>query len=180
MVTKSDYSKDEVDLCLSVLVEIMTILHSFKNDIVVIGGCDLVFDETVECSLEKEMPDGAKNSVKFKVPNIVPFIITKGMALWDRYKEKDAYDIWFILKNYSSGIEKLAEEFRPHLKNKLVHEGLEKIRAKFINIDSPGPVWTAIFLEIDDEEESDIVKRDAFERINHFLDILNIKQYQES
>lgn len=48
----------------------------------------------------------------------------KGMALFDSEKEKDAYDIYFILKNYPSGLGKLIELFLPNGENRLVREGL--------------------------------------------------------
>jgi hypothetical protein len=38
MVTRYDYGKKEVDACLSVLVELMTILGEFRDNIVLIGG----------------------------------------------------------------------------------------------------------------------------------------------
>jgi len=38
MVIKYDYSKKEVDACLSVLIELMTILGEFRDNIVLVGG----------------------------------------------------------------------------------------------------------------------------------------------
>ena len=38
MVTKTNYNREEVDICLSVIVEIMTILGEYRNDIVLVGG----------------------------------------------------------------------------------------------------------------------------------------------
>jgi hypothetical protein len=38
MVTRSDYPKDEVEACLSVLVEFITLLGEFKDSIVLVGG----------------------------------------------------------------------------------------------------------------------------------------------
>jgi len=38
MVTKLDYIKKEVDICLSVMVEIMTILGEYRDSIVLVGG----------------------------------------------------------------------------------------------------------------------------------------------
>jgi hypothetical protein len=38
MVNKHDYGKDEVAACLSVLVELMTVLGEFRDNIVLIGG----------------------------------------------------------------------------------------------------------------------------------------------
>ena len=38
MVTKSDYTEQEVQSCYSVLIELMTILGEFRRNIVVVGG----------------------------------------------------------------------------------------------------------------------------------------------
>ena len=38
MVTKYDYSKSEVNACLSVLIELMTILGEYRDSIVLVGG----------------------------------------------------------------------------------------------------------------------------------------------
>ena len=51
----------------------------------------------------------------------------KGMALDDRLKEKDAWDIYYCLLAYPGGIDALVEEFQPHLSHGLVREGLTKI-----------------------------------------------------
>ncbi len=71
----------------------------------------------------------------------------------------------------------MIKAFQPLVSNTLVIEGLGKIKAKFKTIDSPGPVWLVNFLEIHDPEERTITQRDAFERINYFLDSLNIKEF---
>jgi hypothetical protein len=58
-------------------------------------------------------------------------------------------------------------------------EGLGKIRAKFKSINSPGPVWITKFENIESSEEVERIKRDAFERINTFLDALGICEYED-
>lgn len=142
-------------------------------------GCDLAFNQNISFTLRKRMPDGAVNEVNIKVTDIVPFLVMKGMALWDRYKEKDAYDIYFTILYYPGGIQKLVDVFRPFKSNKLVQEGLGKIKTKFKDIESLGPVWVTNFEEIGDEEEIERVRRDAFERVNAFLDALDIKPFFE-
>ena len=69
--------------------------------------------------------------------------------------------------------------FQPFISNKLVQEGLGKIKAKFKDIDALGPVWLINFEDIDDEEEKERVKRDAYERVNTFLDTLGIEEFKE-
>ncbi|MDP0880749.1 hypothetical protein Q6276_28370, partial [Klebsiella variicola] len=88
----------------------------------------------------------------------------------DRYKEKDAYDIYFTISKYPGGIEALQKKFQPYVSHKLISEGLGKIKAKFKEVNSPGPVWLVNFLDIQDPEERAIVQRDASERINALLD----------
>ena len=276
MVTKSDYTSDEVEICLSVMVELMTVIGELRDHVVLVGGwvpyfllkekqhehtgsididlafdfnhisdasyktllqlleergydqgkqpfifhrtvktedgleytiqvdfmageyggtgkfhrtqrvqdvrarktrgCDLVFDSNFPIKIRKRIPDGAVNEVSIKVAGVVPFIVMKGMALDDRYKEKDAYDIYFTVSNYPGGIKELAKEFEPLKGNKLVVEGLGKIKSNFVSIDSPGPIWVVNFLEIDDQEEKDRVQRDAFERVNGLLDRIDFNQ----
>ena len=38
MVTKADYRRDEVEICLSVMVEFMTVLGDFRDSLVLVGG----------------------------------------------------------------------------------------------------------------------------------------------
>jgi hypothetical protein len=277
LVTKSDYGKKEVNICLSVIVEIMTILGSYRDEIVLIGGwvpyfildkkgkdhigsididlaldfkkisdksyrsilellrkrgyiqgnqpfifnrnintedgstfsieidllsgeyggttrshrtqriqeinarkargCDLAFEHNITISVKSIMPDGAENEVNIKVASIVPFLVMKGMALWDRMKEKDVYDIYFTILNYPGGINAIAEVFKPVINNKLVKEGLGKILAKFNDTDSVGPTWLINFLDIADENERERIKRDCFERVTALIKKLGIKEY---
>ena len=137
-------------------------------------GCDLAFNSSITVTLEGELPDGGKDKVSFKVAGIVPFLVMKGMAMYDRMKEKDAYDIYYCVEHYPGGVEGLVSEFRLHLKNKLIIEGLEKIRSKFASIEHIGPKWVADFLEVADKEDRDIIMRRAYEKISDLLDILKI------
>ncbi len=140
-------------------------------------GCDLAFDSSIAVTLEGELPGGGKDKVNFKVAGIVPFLVMKGMAMYERMKEKDAYDIYYCIEHYPGGIERLASEFRPHLKNKLVIEGLEKIRSKFASVEHIGPKWVADFLEVTEKEDRDIIMRRAYEKISELLDILKISSF---
>ena len=75
-------------------------------------GCDLAFQYNFTHLIKKEMPDGSVNEVKIQIADIIPFLVMKGMALWERLKEKDAYDIYFTILHYNGGINKLVEIFR--------------------------------------------------------------------
>ncbi len=138
-------------------------------------GCDLAFEMNTEIQLDGTLPGGGKDSATIRVAGIVPFIIMKGMALADRMKEKDAWDISFCLTHFPGGLDALADLFRPHLKNGLVKEGLTKIGEKFGSPDHVGPKWVADFDELTDEEARAIRQRDAYERVAVLLKMLEVK-----
>jgi hypothetical protein len=134
-----------------------------------VKGCDIAFDMVEEISIEGEIPGGGFDRVTIRVASIVPFLVMKGMALDERLKEKDAWDIYYCVQAFPGGIEALAEEFRPHLTHGLVKEGLAKISKHFSDIKSIGPRFVADFEEAEDPEEIERITRDAFERVNAFL-----------
>ena len=86
--------------------------------------------------------------------------------MYDRMKEKDAYDIYYCVEYYPGGTDKLAVECSSFLKNKLVLEGLGKIRSKFASVEHVGPTWVADFLEITEKEDREIIMRRAYEKVN--------------
>ncbi len=138
-------------------------------------GCDLVFlIEPANVSVKGKLPDGALDEVQVQVASVVPFLVMKGIALEDRRKAKDAYDIYFILHNYPGGVEAVVKAFKPHLKLTLVMEGLKKIAGKFTTLDHVGPRDVAEFDEALDEEDRNIRRRDAFEKVNFLLQQLGI------
>ncbi len=139
-------------------------------------GCDLAFESTITVTIESELPEGGVDKVSVKVAGIVPFLVMKGMAMFERLKEKDAYDIFFCIEHYPGGMDALVREFKPHIKNKLVIEGLGKIRSKFSTLKHVGPKWVADFLETADKDERDILMRRAYEKVTELLDALKIRE----
>ena len=138
-------------------------------------GCDLAFEHPVEIKIEGELPNGGKDSVVVRVASIVPFIIMKGMALSDRIKEKDAWDIYYCLKNYPGGLDALSLAFEPFMSHGLVKEGLGKIAEKFASEDHVGPKFIVDFERITDPAERALLQRDAFERVDDLLRKLGMK-----
>ena len=100
----------------------------------------------------------------------------KGMAVADRVKEKDPWDIDYCVRNYPGGMDPLILEFRPLLSNRLVQEGLKKIGDAFASVDQWGPVAVADFDEIADPEDRALRQRDSFERVNMLLERLRLRR----
>jgi hypothetical protein len=139
-----------------------------------VRSCDLAFKNPIELTIEGTLPDGAKDSVIIKVASMVSFLIMKAIVLDERLKEKDAYDTYYCLKQYSGRLDDLVEEFKPHIENKLIQEGLAKLAKNFKTVEHTGPKFVSAFEEITDEEDRSIMERDAFERVNYLLQKLGI------
>jgi hypothetical protein len=142
-------------------------------------GCDLVFSNPVKVKVKSRLPNGATHEVTVKVPSIGPFLVTKGMALWGRIKEKDAFDIYYCCRYYPGGIPALVRDIKPLMNNKLAREGLGKIMDRFRHIDALGPTGVAVFLELEDPEERLRVRREAFELVHRLMTELGIEPFLE-
>ena len=138
-------------------------------------GCDLALEMATEVLIEGVLPEGGIDSARVRVATIVPFLVMKGMALYDRLKEKDAWDIYFCLRNYPGGLSALVREFQPCVANGLVREGLSKMGEKFASHEHVGPKFVADFEELGDFEERSFLQRDAYERVNYLLEQLGIR-----
>ncbi|HUT13586.1 MAG TPA: hypothetical protein VMY42_24070 [Thermoguttaceae bacterium] len=137
-------------------------------------GCDLVFEMNQEVRISGTRPDGRKDVAMIRIPTIAPFLVMKGMALADRNKEKDSWDIYFCVKNYPGTREELVEECRRHLAHKLVQEGLTHIAMKFASPGHVGPRAVADFEGVTDPQERERLQRDAYERVRYLLENLGL------
>jgi hypothetical protein len=148
--------------------------HQKIQDLLVrkVRGCDLAFDLAQKVTVKGDLPGGGVDTVSVRVASVVPFLVMKGMALDERLKEKDAWDIYFCVLHYPGGIAALAEAFRPHLAHGLIREGIEKIGKHFSSLNHIGPKFVADFEEVDDTEERVRIMRDAYERVNALLETL--------
>lgn len=136
-------------------------------------GCDLAVELATETTLNGTLPGGGKDSVTIRVASIVPFLVMKAMALAGRLREKDAWDIYYCIRYYPGGLDRLIEVFEPHLENGLVQEALAHLAEKFASPNHIGPKHVADFDDIIDPDERAFIQRDAFERIQALLVSLN-------
>jgi len=141
-----------------------------------VRGGDLVFEGSIKETVEGELPDGSKTSVSVRVASSVPFLILKSLALFDRRARKDAYDIYYYLKNYPGELDELVEEFQRLLDHELVREGLQRLTMCFSSVNSEGPRFVADFMETEDGEERQRLQRDAYEHVNHLLEKLGLRR----
>lgn len=143
-------------------------------------GSELALKYCTTMAVKGKMPSGSTNSVELRVSNVLPFIVMKGMAMYGRDKEKDAWDIYFCIKHVEGGAKELSKQFQGIINHGLVREGLAKIKSKFQSIDDYGPSSVVAFEELQDRAEQEGLRRDAFEQVNSMLDLLEIKPFQSN
>ena len=91
-------------------------------------------------------------------------------AALGRRKPKDAYDIYFIIKHYAGGVEALAYEFRHVCGKPIIQDMKKKLSEKFASVKHAGPRDVADFIDVADAEESEMIRRDAYEQVNALLE----------
>lgn len=135
-------------------------------------GGNFAFDFPAQkVHVEAKRPDGAFDVANVSVVAVVPYLIMKAAAM-GRGKAKDAYDIYFLLKHYRGGIKELAKEFQPVENRRLVQEMKEKLAGKFASVDHAGPKDVVDFLGLEDDEDIEVVKRDACEQVQALLNLV--------
>jgi len=132
-------------------------------------GGDFAFKfEPQHVKVEVKRPDGAIDVAHVNVIAIVPYLVMKTTAL-GRGKAKDAYDIYFLIKHYHGGARQLAKEFSGCSDKRIVLDMKEKLSEKFASANHAGPVDVSNFLDLVDEEEIEMARRDAFEQVQALL-----------
>lgn len=87
------------------------------------------------------------------------FIVLKALAFKYRGTNKDAYDLFYILKYFGRGMGDVVERLRPLLQDAHCIEALTVLRQDFLAQDGLGPMRVAHFLKggPDDEIQADVV-----------------------
>lgn len=143
-------------------------------------GCDIAFEAPETITLDGELPEGGRDTVDIQIASIETFLCMKGMALDGRLKEKDAWDIYYCLREFPGGMDTLAARLAAMKEHGLVREALLSIRKHFASPEHRGPRHVADFEGIEDPEERDAIQRDAYERVNYVLGRLGMRDLPET
>ena len=141
-------------------------------------GADLALRFYQLVAIAGPMPEGGTNRVEVAVCSIPALLAMKGHAVQGRYKQKDAYDIYYCIRNYPGGLEALAEACRPLLEHESGKVGFSYIADKFDSVDGFGPTCVRKFVEetkVLGERTPDQWQQDAFGQVDAWLRALGFK-----
>ncbi len=139
-------------------------------------GADLLPEHHMTLQLDGFLPDGGHNRCELKMGNLVSILSMKGITIAERYKEKDAYDIYALIGHYKEGVSSCFEEISPFCKQGLVREGMKSICEKFATERSVGPLWASTFMAPGDpaiaKEKQTEIFRQVFPFVKKMGDII--------
>jgi hypothetical protein len=135
-------------------------------------GADIAYEQCYEQEVSVQLPNQAKVTLRLKVANEVAVFVMKGIAIGQRTKGKDFYDVYMLVKFFKQGPRSIEESLKPFVGNRLLREAVANIRHYFWAFDSLGPVSVAEFVQPSDAEARAVVQRDAFEIFQVLLDEL--------
>jgi hypothetical protein len=141
-------------------------------------GADLALRYFETVNLEGLMPRGGHNQVELAVASVPALLAMKGYALNGRLKEKDAYDIYYCIRNYRGGPKALAIDCLPLLDNEEAITGYRHISSKFDRQDGHGPKCVQRFATeagILDGRTAEQWQTDAFGQVDAWLRALRIR-----
>ena len=87
------------------------------------------------------------------------YVVLKSLAFHLRGENKDAYDLYYLVRNYGTGVGDVASRLKPLLGDPAADEAIRTLKRDFRQHDGPGPRRVADFLSDapDEEVQADVV-----------------------
>lgn len=123
-------------------------IKHLENDFgaIVAPGLECAFRDYEVVSLSGMTLKGERATRDVKVCGPGAYVVLKAFAFRGRAEYKDAYDLYYLIRNYGSGVEDVAERFRSLLPNDECETCLKILREDFAEINSVGVRRVAAFL----------------------------------
>ena len=84
------------------------------------------------------------------------FVVLKAIAFFNRGENKDAYDLYYIIRNYGTGPEEVAERFLSLGANRHCDRALTILKENFLKDDAVGVKRAETFLRGEDASDDDL------------------------
>lgn len=145
-----------------------------QEDLVAAGirGCSIGLDHYFIHSVRGILPGNGEAAVEAKILDVLGCLVAKGLAMKERFKEKDSYDVYAVVTCYKNGPRDVAKEFRGYATDSIVREALENIQEQFASEAAEGPYSVARFMYPGDLSMQSRVRIDSFMRLSEFLNSL--------
>lgn len=126
---------------------------------IITPGLHLAFEDRVEVELNGITLLGEQAHRHIWICGPAAYIVLKALAFGGRGDEKDAYDLYFVVRNIDGGRDRIGLAMRPLLGDSLAQQALAILRRDFSDHGGIGPRRVAEFINgaPDDEIQADVV-----------------------
>lgn len=133
-----------------------------------IEGAELVRSGHVEREITGELPDGRRHRIAVRVATPAALVILKALAMGQRDKPKDAYDIDYVLRYI--GVEEVAAGVQEFGAVEPVRKALDVLAERFSSMDAIGPTSVALYRRLPlGGAEADQLQATAYARVTELL-----------
>lgn len=115
--------------------------------------------ESEQVKLEGTTLFGEKATREIWVAGAGAYVVLKALAFDSRGENKDAYDLYYVVRNFGGGPADVAAKLRSLLDDPDAQRALGILRRDFAEFDAVGPTRVAAFVTggRDDELQADVV-----------------------
>ena len=113
---------------------------------IIAPGLHLAFANNQTVTLDGRTIAGETARRDIRVCGAGAFVVLKALAFHIRGEKKDAYDLFYLLRNYGGGVADVAAQLRPLIKDVSTKKALAYMREDFQESESIGPRRVAEFL----------------------------------
>ncbi|MBW2301525.1 MAG: hypothetical protein JRF46_14765 [Deltaproteobacteria bacterium] len=126
---------------------------------VITPGLQLAFKDKRRVSIRGDTIIGEKASRDVWVCGPGAFLVLKALAFDTRGENKDAYDLYYVIRNYGSGVDDIFGHLKPILDEQETRQALQILQRDFSDPNGVGPRRVAEFLYAvpNEELQADVV-----------------------
>jgi hypothetical protein len=126
---------------------------------IIAPGLKLAFEDRRRVRIQGQTIFGENAARDVWVCGPGAFVVLKALAFLGRGENKDAYDLYYLVRNYGAGVEDVAACIRPLLADADAQRALQVLRDDFMDPEGVGPRRVAEFLlgSPNEEIQADVV-----------------------
>jgi hypothetical protein len=134
---------------------------------IIAPGLRCAFRDRKRVTVQGTMLFGEKATREIWVSDAGAYVVLKALAFDSRGENKDAYDLFYVVRNYGAGVDDVAAKLRPLLDEPEAQRALEILRRDFSEPDAVGPMRVAAFVT---GGKDDVLKADVVGFVAQLLD----------
>lgn len=137
---------------------------------IIAPGLHLAFVDRMKMRLDGRTIAGESATRDVWVAGPAAYVVLKALAFRNRGENKDAYDLFYVLRYFAAGLAEIASRLHGFANDPSARDALEVLREDFSDVESIGPTRVAEFMTggPDDDVQADArgVVLDLLERLD--------------